>query len=164
MENVSQWLQSLKIALVLCCKIESFINSKNFTTYNDDVANELYIYFRISCVPVNIGLTGTVVASAWTISTSLNINVPLDDAIQPSTLQTVGSVSSSVGFMGFTAGTSSVKVVFNGAADPDYLTHYKNSGPANVAVELIEKSTGFIKGSGKNMTWNVDYNRIVLFQ
>ncbi|WP_024547421.1 fimbrial protein [Siccibacter turicensis] len=120
--------------------------------------------------PVTINVTGNIVASPCTVSGGSNsLTVSLGD-IQASTLQTAGAASPKkdfiLSFNDCPAGTTSIGIVFNGSQDPDAgKNYYQNNGTAkNVAVALIEKSTGYFKGNGENMTRNVAADKTVTFE
>ncbi|WP_320727302.1 fimbrial protein [Enterobacter sp. 118C5] len=92
--------------------------------------------------PVNLQVTGTVVASPCEISGNADVPVNLGDSLQTADLNAAGSSSAwipvNVSLQNCPAGTSSVTATFSGdadAADPESL--YVNSGDAkNVAVQL----------------------------
>ena len=115
----------------------------------------------VNADPVTINVTGNIIASPCVVNAGSNtLNVSLGD-IQAASLATAGAASSVVNFdLKMTecpSGTTSAGIVFSGTEDPDAgSNYYKNTGTAkNVAVALIEKSTGYFKGNGQNMSRNV---------
>ncbi|WNN47063.1 fimbrial protein [Siccibacter colletis] len=130
----------------------------------------MFLALPVMAEPVNINVTGNIVASPCTVNGGSNsLSVSLGD-IQAASLQTAGATSPkkdfSINLTDCPAGTTSVKVVFSGTEDTDAgKNYYKNSGTAkNVAVALVEKSTGNLKGNGENMTRNVTADKTVAFE
>ena len=114
---------------------------------------------------VTLNITGNVVASPCVVNGGAsNIDVDLG-SIQATTLAPVGSSSPEVPFdIKFTAcpaGTTSVMATFSGTSDAVAGTnYYKNTGTAgNVAVALIQTSTGNFKGNGTSITQTVQGDR-----
>jgi len=115
--------------------------------------------------PVTLNITGNVVASPCVVNSGGgNINVDLGD-IQATTLAEVASSSTERAFnitlTGCPAGTSSVVATFTGTSDTTAGTnYYTNTGTAeNVAVALIQASTGNLKGNGSTITQTVQADR-----
>lgn len=119
--------------------------------------------------PVNINITGNVVASPCTVNNgNSNLNVDLGTSIQASDLAAVSSGSTKKAFnLALSAcptGTSNVKVTFSGTADTTSTTMYKNTGTAtNVAVELSQQTTGTILGNGSTLTQAVQAGKTVTY-
>ena len=116
---------------------------------------------------VTLNITGNVVASPCTVNGGAgNIDVGLGD-IQATTLATAASSSTEKAFdiklTDCPAGTSSVVATFSGTSDSVAGTdYYKNTGTAgNVAVALIQASTGNLKGNGTTITQTVQSDRTV---
>lgn len=109
----------------------------------------------------NINITGKVVAQPCIVNGG-NTNLDVDLGDIPATLLQ-GPASSSVekpfslDLTSCPAGTSSVVARFSGTSDPVAgINYYKNTGTAtNVAVALIQASTGNLKGSGTTITQSV---------
>jgi minor fimbrial subunit len=117
--------------------------------------------------PVTLNITGNVVASPCIVNGGTgNIDVDLGD-IQASTLSAAASSSAEKAFdIKLTAcptGTSSVTTTFSGTSDTVAGTdYYKNTGTAgNVAVALIQASSGSLKGNGSTITQTVQADRTV---
>lgn len=107
--------------------------------------------------PVNINVTGNIVASPCTVDTAgSNLSPTLGD-IQATALSEAGSASDWVAFAielkDCPAGTTKATITFNGSADADSpASMYANAGSAdNVAVEL-QGSGGDLFGNGKFFT------------
>ncbi|HHA2009518.1 TPA: fimbrial protein [Enterobacter mori] len=116
---------------------------------------------------VTLNITGNVVASPCVVNGGAsNIDVDLG-SIQAATLAAAGSSSPEVPFdIKFTdcpTGTTSVLATFSGTSDSVAGTnYYKNTGTAgNVAVALIQTSTGNFKGNGTSITQTVQTDRTV---
>lgn len=109
----------------------------------------------------NINITGRVVAQPCIVNGgNLNLDVDLGD-IPANLLQAPSSSSVEMPFSldltNCPAGTSSVVARFSGTSDPAAgINYYKNTGTAtNVAVALIQASTGNLKGTGTTITQSV---------
>ncbi|UYU30498.1 fimbrial protein [Siccibacter colletis] len=120
--------------------------------------------------PVTINITGNIVASPCTVNGGNNaLSVSLGD-IQASSLQTAGATSPakdfSIDLTDCPTGTTNVKVVFSGTEDTEGgSSYYKNSGTAkNVAVALIDKSTGSKLGNGESIEQEVTADKTVTFE
>lgn len=129
----------------------------------------LYLGTTISIAgaePVNINITGKVIASPCVVASGSNINVNLGD-IPAADFAVAGTTSTPVNFTinlaSCPVGTTSVVVTFTGTEDPDFPVRYKNSGTANVAIELIQVSTGYLKGNNTNITQSVLADRTVTY-
>ena len=116
---------------------------------------------------VTLNITGNVVASPCTVNGGAgSIDVDLGD-IQATTLAAAASSSAEKAFdiklTDCPTGTSSVVATFSGTSDPVAGTsYYKNTGTAgNVAVALIQASTGNLKGNGTTITQTVQTDRTV---
>lgn len=116
---------------------------------------------------VTLNITGNVVASPCIVNGGVdNIDVDLG-SIQATTLSVAASSSTEVPFdIKLTAcptGTSSVLATFSGTSDTVAgANYYKNTGTAtNVAVALIQTSTGNLKGNGSTITQSVQTDRTV---
>lgn len=119
--------------------------------------------------PININITGNVVASPCTVNnSSSNLNVSLGDAIQATDLAAAGAGSTLIPFdLSLTAcplGTSNVKVTFTGTPDTASPTMYKSTGTAtNVAVELSEQGTDTILSNNSTLTQPVLADKTVTY-
>lgn len=117
--------------------------------------------------PVNINITGNVVASPCVVNNSVSdLNVDLGKTIQSSTLEVAGSGTTPVPFnLALTAcpsGTSKVIVTFTGTADTTQTKMYKNTGTATpLAVELSSGST--ILGNNGTLTQTVQTDKTVTY-
>lgn len=119
--------------------------------------------------PVNINITGNVVASPCTVNNgNSNLNVNLGTAIQATDLGAAGSGTALVPLtLALTAcpvGTSNVTVAFSGTADSTSPTMYKNTGTAtNLAVELSQQTTGTLLSNGATLTQAVQIDKTVTY-
>lgn len=118
--------------------------------------------------PVNINVTGNVVASPCTVDSASGIAVALGD-IQATALATAGTTANPKDFdlklTDCPAGTTSVVVYFSGTADATKTDSYANTGTAkNVSVELIQISSGNLKGNNSNITQSVDADHSVIYK
>lgn len=118
--------------------------------------------------PVNINITGNVVASPCVVNNSSNnLNVDLGQAIQAETLSTAGAGTTPTAFnLSLTScpvGTSNVTVTFTGtAAAGPQSNMYLNTGLATpLAVEL--SSGGTILGNNSTLNQVVLPNRSVTY-
>lgn len=117
--------------------------------------------------PININITGNVVASPCVVNNSVSdLNVDLGKTIQAATLEVAGSGTTPVPFnLALTscpAGTANVKVTFTGTADTTQTTMYKNTGTATpLAVELSSGST--ILGNNGTLTQTVQTDKTVTY-
>jgi len=114
---------------------------------------------------VNIAVKGRIVASPCVFNGGNSIvNVSLGN-MQAKNMATPASSSTPVPFsLTFTdcpAATQSVTATFTGTADPVAGTnYYKNSGSAtNIALGIIETSSGNLKGPGNSITQNIAADR-----
>lgn len=107
--------------------------------------------------PVNINITGTVVASPCTVDSASPLNISLGDTIPAATLASAGSGSDFVPFQlslkDCPASTTAATVTFSGTADAGSVDRYANTGTAtNVDVELLNATDGTtLLGNGKTM-------------
>lgn len=118
--------------------------------------------------PVNINITGNIIASPCTVKEATGINVGLGD-IQVGGLWASGARSGLKDFpidlINCPEGTDSVQVIFSGEEDSSQPTHYASSGTArNVDVRLVEKKTGFDKYNGSTITLPVLNDRSVTYE
>lgn len=122
--------------------------------------------------PVNINITGKVVASPCIVDTATStLNVDLGN-IQASTLNQAGNVSPYKIFdlvlKDCPSGTASVTATFSGALAPDGTGDYMNTGTAtNVNVQLKESQpsgNGKFLGPGAALTRSVATDRTVTFR
>lgn len=109
----------------------------------------------------NINITGRVVAQPCIVNGgNTNLSVDLGD-IPADIMQAPGSSSVekpfSLDLTNCPAGTRNVVSLFTGTIDPVAgVNYYKNTGTAtNIAVALIQTSTGNLKGTGTTITQNV---------
>ncbi|MBV6817990.1 type 1 fimbrial protein [Rahnella sp. PD12R] len=115
-------------------------------------------YQAANADPVNINITGNVVASPCTVNNNNNnLNIDLGTDIQAKDLFTAGSGSALTPFnLSLTScplGTSNVKVTFTGTADTTSPVRYKNTGTAtNLAVELSQQGTGTLLNNNSSLT------------
>ncbi|MGO4744698.1 fimbrial protein [Serratia quinivorans] len=118
--------------------------------------------------PTSIAINGLVVASPCTVDTT-NSNLTVDlGTIQAADLAAVGNTSTAVPFQlklkDCPAATTSAVVTFGGTADPVATTRYISTGTAsNVAVEVLQASTGNLKGPTTNITQSVQADRTVTY-
>ncbi|MGO4744697.1 fimbrial protein [Serratia quinivorans] len=118
--------------------------------------------------PVNITITGNVVASPCTVDTT-NSNLTVDlGTIQAADLATVGNTSTAIPFQlklkDCPASTTSAMVTFGGTADPVVTDRYISTGTAsNVAVEVLQTSTGYLKGPTTNITQSIQADRTITY-
>lgn len=124
--------------------------------------------FSIYSADTNINITGRVVAQPCIVNGgNTNLDVDLGD-IPANLLQTPASSSTEKPFTleltNCPAGTSSVVARFSGTSDPVAgINYYKNNGTAtNVAVALIQASTGNLKGSGTTISQNVQSGAVTI--
>lgn len=117
--------------------------------------------------PITLNITGNVVASPCIVNGGTgNIDIDLGD-IQASTLTAAASSSEEKAFdiklTSCPTGTSRVITTFSGSSDSVAGTdYYKNTGTAgNVAVALIEASSGNLKGNGSTITQAVQADHTV---
>lgn len=120
--------------------------------------------------PLNINITGNVVASPCTVNNGNNdLNVDLGTTIQASTLVTAGSSTPPKGFSlsltGCPVGTNNVTVTFTGtAAAAPQTSMYSNTGTATpLAVELSITDFGTILSNNVSVTRPVQAGGIVTF-
>ncbi|CAI1564538.1 fimbrial protein [Serratia fonticola] len=120
--------------------------------------------------PVNINITGRVVASPCVVNNNNNaLNVDLGQTIQASTLATAGAGTPLTPFnLSLTAcpvGTNNVTVTFTGTAAAAPQTNmYLNTGDATpLAVELSSGGLGTVLGNNSTLTMSVLGNRTVTF-
>ncbi|MGL5387207.1 MAG: fimbrial protein [Serratia sp. (in: enterobacteria)] len=120
--------------------------------------------------PVNINITGKVVASPCVVNNNnSNLNVDLGTNIQATTLATAGAGTTPTPFnLSLTAcplGTSNVTVTFTGtAAAAPQTTMYKNTGAATpLAVELSISDLGTILSNNVSVTRPVQAGGTVTF-
>jgi minor fimbrial subunit len=119
--------------------------------------------------PVNINITGNVVAAPCTVNNgNSNLNVDLGTNILASSLATAGSgtilTPFNLALTACPAGTNSVTVTFMGTADSTSASMYRNTGTAsNLAVELSQQTTGTILGNGSMLTQMVQADRTVTY-
>lgn len=118
--------------------------------------------------PVNINITGKVVASPCVVNNNnSNLNVDLGTAIQANTLEAAGAGTTPTPFnLSLTAcpvGTSNVKVTFTGAAAAAPQSNmYLNTGAATpLAVEL--SSGGTVLGNNSSLILPVQADRTVTY-
>ncbi|EHJ2438120.1 TPA: type 1 fimbrial protein [Salmonella enterica] len=116
---------------------------------------------------VSLNITGNVIAAPCMVNgVAGNIDVDLGN-IQATTLSAASSSSPEVPFdiklTNCPTGTSSVLATFSGTSDPVAGTNYYiNTGTAtNVAVALIQASTGNLKGNGMTINQTVQPDRTV---
>lgn len=116
---------------------------------------------------VTMNITGNVVASPCVVNGGTgNIDVDLGN-IQATTLAAPSSSSPEVPFdiklTSCPTGTSGVVATFAGTSDPVAgAGYYTNTGTAtNVAVALIQASSGTLKGNGSTITQSVQADRTV---
>lgn len=117
--------------------------------------------FSTYAAGTNINITGKVVASPCIVNGgNTDLDVTLDD-IPADTMQTAGTSSAEKPFtLALTncpLGTSNVIATFTGTSDPVAgANYYRNTGTAtNIAVALVQASTGNLKGSGTTITQGV---------
>lgn len=120
----------------------------------------------IYAADTNINITGKVVAQPCTVNGG-NSSLTVDLGDIPTNLLYNSGTSSAL--RDFTlvltncpVGTSSVTATFSGTTDPVAgASYYKNTGTAsNVAVAVIQSSTGILKGTGTSITQNVLFNGV----
>jgi len=117
--------------------------------------------------PVNINVTGNVVASPCVVNNSkTSYDVDLGKTIQASDLETAGAATSPVAFdltmASCPTGTNKVIVTFTGTADTDQPTMYKNTGTATpLAVELSSGQT--ILSNNGTLTKDVAADKTVTY-
>lgn len=114
----------------------------------------------------NINISGKVVAMPCIVNGgNSSLNVDLGD-IPVNQLYNSGSSSAfkefSLVLTNCPVGTSTVTATFSGTSDPVAgANYYKNTGTAsNVAVAVIQPSTGILKGTGTTITQNVMFNGV----
>lgn len=120
--------------------------------------------------PVNINITGKVVASPCTVNNgNSDLNVDLGTTIQASSFVNAGDATPPKGFnlslTGCPVGTNNVTVTFTGtAASAPQTTMYKNTGTAtSLAVELSITDLGTILSNNVSITRPVQAGRTVTF-
>lgn len=117
--------------------------------------------------PVNINITGNVVASPCVVNNSeTNVSVDLGQTIQASDFDKAGAGSTPKAFNLSLAscplGTSKVIVTFTGTADTAQPTMFKNTGTATeLAVEL--SSAGTVLGNNSSLTQSVAADKTVVY-
>lgn len=122
-----------------------------------------------NAAPVNINITGNIIASACTVNNNLSdLNVSLGDDIQAATLEAANSGSTPKGFnlvlSACPVATRNVTVSFAGTGDTTSPTMYKSTGTAtSVAVELSQQTTGTILGNGSTLTQAVQTDKTVTY-
>ena len=120
--------------------------------------------------PVNINVTGKVVASPCTVNNgNSDLNVDLGTTIQASSFVNAGDATPAKGFnltlTGCPVGTNNVTATFTGmAASAPQTTMYKNTGTAtSLAVELSISDLGTILSNNASVTRPVQVGRTVTF-
>jgi len=117
--------------------------------------------------PVNINVTGNVVASPCVVNNSkTSYDVDLGQTIQAADLATAGAATTPVAFdltmASCPSGTKKVIVTFTGTADTDQPTMYKNTGTATpLAVEL--SSAGTVISNNGTLTKDVAADKTVTY-
>lgn len=120
--------------------------------------------------PVNINITGRVVASPCVVNNSTNnLDIDLGQNIQAASLATAGSgstiVTKDLVLTDCPAGTTSVKMALSGTADSTSPTMYQNTGTATpLAVELSNAATSDILSNGATVTQNVQGDKTVTYK
>lgn len=118
--------------------------------------------------PVMVNITGNVVASPCTLDTA-NSDLAIDlGNIQATDLASVGVTSTPKSFNlavnACPAATTNVVLSFGGTEDSQAPGRYANTGTAtNVAVEVLQASTGTLKGPGTTLTLPVLADRTATF-
>lgn len=119
--------------------------------------------------PVNINISGRVIASPCVVNNNSDLTVNLGSTIQANTLTAAGAGTTPTEFnlslTGCPVGTSSVKVTFTGtAAAAPQANMYLNTGVATpLAIELSQQGTGTILGNGSSLTQNVLADKTVTY-
>lgn len=114
----------------------------------------------VSADPVNLNITGKVIASPCTVGTSATINTDLGQTITADSLNTAGSSSTwvpiSVPISGCPAGTSNVTATFSGTAAASEPLHYSNAVGAgyatNISIQLENVNGGTVANKGPGTT------------
>lgn len=117
--------------------------------------------------PVNINITGNVVASPCKIDSPGNIPVGLADT-QATALAEAGSKSAPTEFeiklSACPTGTTHVTLTFSGAPDSATAAAYASTGSAeNVVTEIYGSTNGLPKGNGSTETYPVEADHTVDF-
>lgn len=122
----------------------------------------------VNAADTTLNITGRVTASACAVDGNTSVNVDLGNNIQASGLAAATNTSTAVPVQlklkDCPAATTSAIVTFGGTEDTAAPGRYISGGTAsNVAVELIETSSGDLKGPGSSITLPIQADRTVTY-